>query len=325
MKDYYAILGIEKNASQEEIKHAFKKLAMENHPDKGGEKEKFQEIQEAYSILSDSEKKNNYDNRDNMGRSPFDFFFNQNSFENQNIQIKKSNHYYNCEIELKDVYFGLLKKIKVKREKICKICNDNCKNCNGIGILSKTIQMGPFIQSIRQNCNTCNGKGKIHNKNQECECNENGLLIEEKIFEINIERGISQNSKYIFHEWGEQGFKDNEIAGDLIINIYIKEHPYLKRDNLNLICEKEFTLIETIIGKDIKIELFNETVEINSKIFGILNPNKKYIIYDRGLFKGSSEKRGNLYIIIRVNYPEKTLNDNEILLLKNTFDKVNLL
>jgi DnaJ family protein A protein 2 len=321
MKDYYKILGLSKNASKEEIKLAFRKLAMENHPDKGGKKEKFQEIQEAYEILGNDEKRKKYD-RPDMNFNDFNFFFNFN--ENINRQTKRANHYYNCEITLKDVHFGLTKKIKVKKDIICKICNDNCEKCNGLGKIVEILKMGPFIQQHSHTCNKCSGKGKLY---IEKKCNDNlcvdGKINQENIFEINIPKGVEQNKQYKFEGWGEQTIADNEIPGDLIVIINIKPHEIFKRNNLNLIYETSLTLIESIIGKDIQIKVFNEILNINTKIFGIINPSKQYILYEKGL--NNDEKRGDLYIIFKINYPEKSLTDDEIKILKNVFNEMSLI
>lgn len=329
MKNYYKILGVEKNASKDEIKQAFRKLAIENHPDKGGSTEKFQEIQEAYEILGNEEKKRVYDSggthNGNINMSNFDFFFNKfnttNSGNGSGI-TKKKNHFYKCDITLRDVHFGLVKKIKVKREKFCKICYIKCNECNGIGQISRVMQMGPFIQHINQSCKKCNSVGKNYNNSNNCTDCENGKIKEDKIFEINIPKGVSQNKQYVFEDWGEQAILENEESGDLIITINILPDQIFKRNELNLIYDGSFTLKESIIGKNIEIDIFGEKLNINSKIFGILNPNKQYIIYGRGL--KSEDKRGDLYITVKIEYPEKSLTDEEINILNKAFNEINL-
>jgi DnaJ family protein A protein 2 len=340
MKNYYDILGVSKDASKDEIKKVFRKLAMENHPDKGGSKEKFQEIQEAYEILGNEDKRRDFDNGDlnghghghGHGMSNFDFFFNvqRNRGSQNNHKVKKSDHYYNCDITLRDVHFGLIKKIKVKRENLCKLCYVNCDECDGIGNISQTIRMGPFLQYINKRCNNCKGVGKYYKdkdknddnkENDKKNCCENGKIVEEKIFEINIPKGVHQNKQYIFSGWGEQAINDNDMSGDLIISINIKPDITFKRNDLNLIYETECTLKECIIGKDITIEIFDETLIINSKIFGIINPNKQYIIYGKGL--NGENKRGDLYIIFKIIYPERSLNDKEIEKITNVFNEIN--
>lgn len=323
MKNYYEILGIDKTSSKDEIKQAFRKLAIENHPDKGGEKEKFQEIQEAYEILGNEEKRRNYDNGMNGRSSNFDFFFNNFHQRQHNQTIKKQNHYYNCEINLEDVHFGINKKIKVKRIKICKICYIPCDECNGSGQFSRTVQMGPFIQQITQICNKCNGQGVYKESKNTCNDCKDGKITEEKIFELQIPKGVHENKQYIFDEWGEQAIKENEISGDVIVSIKIRDHNDFKRNNLNLIYESTVTLKESIIGKEIKLDIFKEIININTKIFGIINPNKQYILYGKGLNSESDKKRGDLYIIFKIEYPERSLNDDEIKILNKTFKTIN--
>jgi len=328
MKDYYEILGVDKNASNAEIKQAFRKLAIENHPDKGGKKERFQEIQEAYDILGKDDKKREYDNnRQGPNINNFEFFFNMhNNHSRTNQIVRKSNHFYNCDITLQDVHFGLNKKIKVKREYICKKCYVNCNECNGIGQINRTIQMGMFIQNTSQICNKCRGCGKEYTQ-KECDC-INGKITEEKIFELKIPKGVEPNRQYIFKEWGEQAVRENEVSGDLVITINIKPHETFQRRDLNLIYECKITLKESIIGKTIQIKHFDEMLNLNTKIFGIINPQKQYIIYEKGLNgeeNGNKQKKGDLYITFKIEYPEKTLNDDEINALNNVFNSVNLL
>lgn len=329
MKNYYNILGISKDASKDEIKKNFRKLAMENHPDKGGSKEKFQEIQEAYEVLGNEDKKREYDECRSPGMSKFEFFFNMhqnNNGQSQGQGIKKKHHYYTCEITLNEVHFGFIKKIKVKRENLCKLCYNNCDVCNGSGNISQVIQMGPFIQHVNRKCNNCNGLGKCFEiksdeKCEKCTECENGKIIEEKIFEINIPKGVHQNKQYIFSGWGEQAINDKDMSGDLIISINIKPDTTFKRNDLNLIYETKCTLKESIIGKDMTIQVFDETLNLNSKIFGIIDPNKQYIIYGKGL--NGEDKRGDLYIIFKIIYPEKNLKDTEIEILSKAFNQIN--
>ena len=332
MSDYYKILGVNKNSSDEEIKKAYRKLALKHHPDKNrdGNNEQFQKIQEAYETLSDPEKKQNYDNpRHNLDNMfPFEnhpFFRHHNNQNHNNRKQKKNDHVYVCKISLKDVYFGTTKKFKVNRSKICRRCNKMCNQCNGNGIITQYIQMGPFTQSIQQKCQQCNGDGKYKLENTNCEeCKQDGYINEEKIFEVNIPRGVESGKQIVFEEWGEQANKDNEISGNLLVNIIVDDNPHFRRNGYNLIYTTQITLKESIIGKKIKVPYFEDDIIIDTKGFGIINPNKEYIVFDKGLFIQDSNKKGELRIIFKISYPDKSYNDDEINILANVFKQVNL-
>lgn len=329
MKDYYNILGVSKDASDIEIKKAYKNLAKTHHPDKGGDKSKFQEINEAYETLSNSDKKHQYDNpmqHDNF----FNFEFNNNTFFTQHNQqhfhntnhkniVRKKDHHYSCKISLKDIYFGITKKLKVQRARICRSCKKSCNKCNGNGNLTQHIQMGPFSQIVNSLCNTCRGSG-FDPSNTDCKlCNSNGSIQEDKIFEIVIEKGTESGKQIIFQEWGEQAIKPNEISGSFIVTIYIEKDQFFERRNLDLIYNIDLTFKESIVGKKVTIPHFNGDFPLNTTGFGIINPNKEYIIFKKGLVKG--EKTGNLHIIFKIKYKEKTFTEDQLKLLNETFDK----
>jgi len=188
--DYYNILGVSKNASNEDIKNAYRRLARTHHPDKGGDKDQFQKIQEAYETLSNSDKRKQYDNPaansgfEDMFPFGFDHPFFKHHRQDEKI-VKKNDHSYTCKVTLNDVFFGTIKKLRVHRSILCKNCISNCLKCNGKGVIVQHVKLGPFTQIVQNTCTVCNGKGKSKDKSKNCEsCNLNGEIIEEKIFEI---------------------------------------------------------------------------------------------------------------------------------------------
>lgn len=333
MNDYYNILNLKKNATEDEIKQSFRSLAKTHHPDKGGNKEKFQEIQEAYNTLSDPKKRQEYDNPEpslqdlfgGMGGGGFPFGINiHNMFNMQQQNIKKTNHYHNCNIKLENVYTGLNKTFNLTKTFKCKICQKTCIKCNGSGNTQQKIALGPMIHILNQPCNSCNSTGKIKVDKYCNICLNTGLIEEQKTVEINIPKGVENGYKFMYEEWGEQAEKNNEKSGDLIIIINIETHSNFERKGLDIHYKCNITLKESIIGKKIMIPYFYEPFEINTQTFGIINPTKDYMIFQKGL-ENTKGNKGSLYIRFNIKYPDnKILDDNQIEKLNNIFQETNI-
>lgn len=333
MSDYYSILGVSKDASSDDIKNAYRKLARINHPDKGGDKERFQKIQEAYDTLSDTQKRNQYDNPNTMNAGMDDMFpfgFEHPFFKHhrQPQKVKKGDHMYTCKISLRDVYFGIVKKLRIQRTKICKSCMTNCNRCGGNGVVSQHMQMGPFTQVIQQSCPQCNGTGRSNDKSKRCEvCNGRGTIQEDRLFEINIKRGVENGRRYVFEDWGEQAVKENEISGAFVVILEIEQDKHFKRiggnSGLDLLYEIKLTYVESVVGKNVVIPHFSGDINLDTRGFGLINPNKDYIIYNRGLVDDKG-KDGNLMIKFIIDYPDKSFDDYDIHVLKEAFNKVGL-
>lgn len=332
MTNYYDVLGLNKNSNEDEIKHAYRNLAKTHHPDKGGSKEKFQEIQEAYDTLSNPEKKSAYDN---PHFSPFDNMFGGmgghsnmsgfpfNIFQPQQQTNKRMDHHYTCTIKLNEVFTGLKKTFNLKRNFKCKNCQINCNSCNGSGNRPQRIQIGPIIQILNQPCNQCNCTGKIRDEKNCDMCINKGIIEEEKTIEIVIPKGVDNNYKFTYEEWGEQAEKDNEKSGNLIITIEVQKHEHFERKGLDLHYKEKLTFRESVIGKKLNIPYFSSTIYLETKEYGIINPFRDYIIFQRGL-ENSKGQKGSLYIKFEIEYSNKILNDIEIEELNNLFTKLNL-
>ena len=346
----YDILEIDKNATEEDIKKAYRKLAILHHPDKNkGNPEadaKFKEISNAYSILSDPESKRNYDmlgderynnegggntagpdiNVDELfshffgrqnnnpfgGGNPFggnDFFgFNGGQRNNQqtcNNVIKQYN------ITLEDIYNGISKNIKFNVNYFCKKCNSTCEKCNGSGMIQQLIQMGPMTQILQSNCHFCNASGFTVKNNKDCQqCKGSGMFETEHMAHLNMPKGFTDKNT-IFAGLGQQPRTNKQKAGNIIVEFNLLNHKHFTKKDNDLYYRQNITLTESILGKLITIPYFDEEIKINISQFGIINPNKQYMLKNRGLPILNTSKKGNMVIEFNIKYPSKLTENKE--------------
>jgi len=345
-KNYYDILGIAKNASEDEIRKSYKKLAIKWHPDKNPNniqeaEKKFKEISEAYQVLSDPGKKEMYDNYGeeglknqdgpNMSSSPddiFKMFFGGRSPFHQNFEgnsqrnvIKTDPKIVNIPITLKEFYNGTKKKITLKLKNICKKCDGygglnlkTCTECSGRGINIINRMVGPgMMQRIQAVCNTCAGSKKI--ADTICTlCNGNKININEKDFILIIEPGCIHDEEKKFKDQGDH--LPNEECGDIIFILKDNNNTLFKRIGNDLIYYKTITLGDSITGLFLNIENINgENISFYEN--KIIKPNSYSIILNKGMpMKDKSGNFGNLYIVYKIDYPNKILTDNEKSILR---------
>jgi molecular chaperone DnaJ len=299
-KDYYEILGVSRDASQDDIKKKFRSLAVKFHPDKlvnatDEEKkeaeEKFKEISEAYDILSNPDKRKQYDNGgipnfdniwDEFG-NPFENFFGRRT---QRVN-KGSDIQINVEITLKEAYTGIEKKVEVIRTEKCSTCNgtgskdgkdSKCLHCNGTGMITETFQMGPGSFSMSQRpCNHCKGTGKVIT-NPCNSCKGSGVVQKKTIDTISIPRGLSNGMAFAIQGAGNAPHNGNGINGDLIVRVYVKEDVYFTRpDEINLIHYDEVPFNECLLGFTKEYQTIDgSTVTVNAPE---LTPHGKAFIF----------------------------------------------
>lgn len=278
-KDYYEILGIDKKASLEDIKKAYREKAKEHHPDRNiGDAlsaSRFQQVQEAYEILSDPQKRSIYDMsgmnmnwhnhgswHDNFDGSNFtqDAFHEFSSFFNKS-RFKGRTIIYKLEVSLQEIFYGCLKKVSVEKSKICSSCSGSgaeefvdCNTCFGKGIISQ--KQGNFVVNLE--CSKCQGKGKIIKKSCST-CMGHGMSSKEiKEYEIKIPAGIQSGYQIVLHKEGEPSKNINGMNGDLVVNVLVKEHAFFKRDGLNLILEMPVSYGQLINGDTVTLPYFNK-------------------------------------------------------------------
>jgi DnaJ-class molecular chaperone len=299
MDDYYNILGLSPSASDDEIKKAYRRLAREHHPDKGGNTQTFQQVQKAYEALCKR--------KDNV---PFG--------HHQPQQVRKaSDHYYQCVISLDEAYTGILKKFKVKRRKPCVDCFVKCPHCRGEGQITHKLQTGLFTQIFNQPCSKCGMRGVLPN-NKSCGKCVSGYFEEEKVVEINIPAGADTRNEWMIEGWGEQTHSSVGLSGDLHVKLIVKEHSIFKREGADLIQIVKVSLRESLIGKKITIPHFGGAFELDIGGFGIINPNKVYTVFDKGMMGG------HLHIRFVIDYPETTLSTNDKNILEKTLNALHL-
>jgi DnaJ-class molecular chaperone len=345
---YYDILCVDKSATFEQIKISYRKLAKEHHPDKGGNKEKFQQIQDAYEILSDTNRRNEYDMKNNFQSMNFgniNMMFGGNGFGinhplfhvnlggggngGHNRLKKKRNEEYILNINLENVYTGMSKNFNIMRKTQCDNCKIECSICKGSGFIVMNVQIGPIVQMIQQNCDHCRSLGSFRNQNVSCnKCENTGFCKKEKFVSIDIPKSVENGKRYIIDGWGEQAVNKNEINGDFIIIINVEKHNDFERNNFNLIYKTNLNVIESIIGKDLEIIYFqNETIKMNTNKFGIINFDDIYTIKDKGLIDENGN-RGDLLIKFELKYNEDykniILSEEQVNVLKEKFYEYNL-
>ncbi len=312
----YEKLGIPKEASKDDIKKAFRKLSLEHHPDKGGDEEKFKEISNAYDVLSDDDKRKNYDmtggetrqqfNPFQQGFNPFQFMFNQRN-KRQEAMRKLDDSIYTIEIPLEEVFFGKTRKMLVTTNTKCS-CTEICSKCNGNGKIQIVRQFGAMIQSMETNCDMCLSKGYVI---KGCDlCNKTGVIKNKEHYEVNVPIGCIDGYEKRIVGKGQQPFKPSEIPGDLVFKIKVLEHPLFKRRGNDLLYETKITFVDSICGCEIKIPHFDGEFKLNFvSDFGIIKEGKEYIIQNHGI------KGGNLILTFKVEEHTKILD-------KETRDKI---
>jgi len=250
---YYKLLGVEKNATESEIKKAYRKLAMKHHPDKGGDPDTFKEMTLAHSVLSDREKRERYDRGgeeavDGGGPSGGDdlmdmMFGGGGRRRGGGSQTKKGENIVRpLPVSLEDLYNGVTKKLKITRQTIDKEAGvKKCKQCDGKGVVIRTVRMGPMIQQMQQACSTCNQQGFTYSTQRTTE-----------VLEVVVQKGAPDGHKVVFHNKADE-IPDGD-AGDIIFVLKEKPHAFYKRHGADLIVEKKISLVEALCGFSMEMQ-----------------------------------------------------------------------
>lgn len=325
---YYKILGVSKNASQDDVKKAYKKAAIKTHPDKGGDPEKFKELGQAYEVLSDPKKREIYDQFGEEGlmnegpgghphqQDPFDIFahfFNRGPRETRERRGKDVA--YPLNVSLEDLYNGTTRNLPVSRNRICTKCkgkgskagasSTTCGGCQGSGRKVTIRRLGPsMVQQMKECCNECNGTGRTLRAQDRCQqCKGDKVVPEKKTLEVNVEKGMRNGHKITFR--GEADEAPGTITGDIVIVVQQKEHPKFKREGDDLIFEHTLSLKEALCGFQFKLKhLDGRQLLIKSEPGQVVKPDQHKAINDEGMpIYSNGFTKGKLYVHFIVEFP----------------------
>jgi molecular chaperone DnaJ len=260
MKDYYKILGVDKKSTKDEIKKSYRNLSKKFHPDVNPDgTEKFKEIAEAYDVLSDDNKRKQYDNPNPFGNmrggfNPFEDFIN--NFNNGGRQQKRRGPDKKVKIQLNPIesYFGINKPITYQTNNSCQSCEGSggkknvCQECQGSGNIRRKVGTGFFTQVIDTPCMKCNGTGDI--VIDAC-FNCGGSGIKQKIEQIGVDIPKNINNGDFLRVQGKGDFSSKNGYGDLIIQIEVLPQDGFEKINNDLIYTKKVSMYDLVIGKEI--------------------------------------------------------------------------
>lgn len=347
-RDYYEVLGVDKSASEDEIKSAFRKLAKKYHPDVCKEPdaaEKFKEAQEAYAVLSDKDKRARYDqyghqafDQMNGGAgydfSGFDFsdimgdlfgdgfssFFGGGK---QNRQTRGNDTLKRVNLTFDEAVFGCKKTFNLDVMENCSDCNGNggtgeqtCPKCHGSGTISaeQRTLFGTFL--TKTTCDMCGGKGKTY-KNVCSSCKGKGKVKKNKNIEVKIPAGVDTGNQLRVPSMGDPG-RNGGSNGDLYLEFYVSEHEIFKREEFDIILELPITITDAILGCKKDVPTIQGTVKLTIPA-GTQN-GEKFRLKGKGIENLHSYKTGDMYVIIKVIVPDKLSKEQKRLIeeLNNT-------
>ncbi|KAJ2375862.1 Type I HSP40 co-chaperone [Coemansia sp. RSA 2607] len=341
----YDLLGVSPNASDSDLKKAYRKMALKYHPDKNPNAgEQFKEISHAYEILSDSQKRSIYDQYGEKGLSgaaggggmdgidPNDLFsqlfgggmggmFGGGGGRRGPSGPRRGRDMAHAlKVSLEDLYKGKTSKLQVTKTVICKTCDGKggkegavktCSKCHGRGVEVVIRQMGPMVQQIQQQCRQCDGNGEEIDPRHKCkQCNGQKTVSERKQLEVNIDRGMKDGQKIVFH--GEADQHPGVVPGDIVIVIEEKPHPRFKRQGDDLHYEAEIDLITALAGGNVHIKHLDDRVLDVTILPGeAIKPGEIKVIEGQGMPSHRHHNMGNMFIKFKVRFPESNWTSEE--------------
>ena len=338
-RDYYEVLGVAKDASSSDLKNAFRSLARKYHPDRSQEDDaenKFKEIQEAYAVLSDAEKRAQFDRfgHSGPGGSPFggfssggfninmedilggDFF--SNIFDGggggggRRSRRRGSDIRMFHSVDLKQIYEGSSEEVEVELPVNCSQCAgtgakdgniSDCSDCSGQGRVRMRQQVGPFVQDVVRDCPRCEGSG--HQIDENCSpCRGNGKEIKSTTLRFNIPAGAEAGTRLRMRGKGEPAPQGKGEDGDLFIEIDIEEHLWFERSSADLIMSLPLGYSDLVLGTTLNLEHIDGK-QLTIKVPPYSNSGDTVEIKKRGLPRNRGSGRGDVIVLLKLHMPKK--------------------
>ncbi len=323
-KDYYSILGVERNATEEEIKKAYRRLALQHHPDKEhGNEETFKEINEAYSVLKDPAKRMQYDQFGTAGVGPghreagfgsdfqdlfgevFSEFFG--GGRRGPSPMRGADLRYDLELTFEEAAFGTEKEIEVPITVDCSTCGgtgaregssgvQTCTRCGGSG----QVNFRQGFLTISRPCSSCGGRGSVV-RNPCTSCGGLGKQRQKTKISVKVPGGVDTGSRLRISGKGEPGEMGGP-PGDLYVVVNVKEHEIFRREGENIICEVPISMAQAALGCEIDVPTLEGKARL--KIPAGTQPGKVFTLRGKGIASLSTGRRGEEYVVINVQIPK---------------------
>ena len=343
-RDFYEVMGVPKNATEDEIKKAYRKLAKKYHPDLNpGDKEaeaKFKEVNEAYEVLSDKDKRARYDQFGHAGVDPnfnpnagfgggfggfgdafsgfgdiFGDLFGGGARRNPNAPRQGENVGARLELTFEEAAFGAEKEVPVTRIEVCAKCSgtgsaggapETCPTCRGSGSVRTTQNfMGMTMQSTTA-CPKCGGKGRIIH--QPCkDCRGSGMVRKKKTIQASIPAGIDNGQTISIRGQGNAG-KNGGPAGDLLITITVRPHELFRREGTSVLCEAPITFTQAVLGAELEIPTIDGKVKYT--LPEGTQSGTTFRLKGKGIPSINGRGRGDQYVTVYIETP-KNLNKEQ--------------
>jgi molecular chaperone DnaJ len=345
-RDYYEVLGVNRDASEEEIKKAYRKLAMKHHPDRNPDskdaEERFKEAKEAYEVLSETEKRRAYDAYGHAGVNPqmgpggegpgfggfaeafgdiFSDIFGAGQGRGRSSVFRGADLRYNLEISLEQAARGTETKIRIPTMETCETCKGSgakpgtspktCETCHGAG----TVRLSQGFFSIQQTCPTCHGSGKM--VSDPCAtCRGAGRIKKHKTLSVKIPAGVDEGDRIRLSGEGESGVNGGP-PGDLYVVIHLREHSVFRRDGDDLHCEMPISFSQAALGGEIDIPTLDGSAKI--KVPAETQTGQVFRLRGKGIKGVRSTYPGDLLCEVVVETPVR-LTDRQKELLRELED-----
>lgn len=335
-RDYYEVLGVEKSASAADLKNAFRRLARKYHPDRSSEddaEERFKEIQEAYAVLSDEQKRSQYDRfghdgpqgspfggfgggfninlEDILGGDFFSSFFGGGSGRRRRSR-RGSDILLRHSITLEDVLNGTEQEVVLDLPEACTSCEGTgaeggdlvtCSACSGQGQVRVRQQVGPFIQESVQACDACSGRGRVSDR--PCvDCDGRGQELQSNTLRFHVPEGAESGTRLRMRGKGEPAPQGAGEPGDLFIELEVDPHPWFERNGSDLIMSLPVGYTDLLLGTTVTLDHLDGK-PLNIKIPAHSNSGETLEIKKRGLPRQRGGGRGDVVVLLKLFMPKK--------------------